>query len=818
MFGPWLDTFEWVRDKLPSGVARPRLNFLVIHYIYILILMFVSSVMIYPNQGIRYIDALFFSAGSVTQSGLNSVDVNKLTTYQQFIIYLVPMISSPIFINGFVVFVRLYWFEKSFRDIVRGARSYRRTRSRARTETKDRQETGREERGVNGRIIAVLHQRRNSNQVDLANPDDKAPVDGANGPPAGGETPQREETGPLHHRDITFADQSIPNIAARAVADFPAHQTAEPHIAFVEKQRHPKDKGVLRIPGPRDFDRGDIPEPVEDEGEGEGEGEGKGDENHARDLGASTDEARHAHSRANDSLELNDDDHVLKAGGRLGGAEGGPSVGQHFPRLRLRRPGRIRRASSLASGLSDLQSSLRTRASSFLRTSPADDPIPYLSWTPTVGRNSTFLGLTEDQREELGGVEYRALKTLTLILMLYYVGVHVLGVVILLPWIVRSAQYGAVLDAVSQSRIWWGFFTPASLFNDVGFTLTPDSMISFQLAVLPLFLGSILIVIGNTGFPCMLRFVIWLASLVTPRDGAVWEELRFLLDHPRRCFTLLFPSQATWWLFWILVLLNGLDLIFFVVLDLNDPTVTSLPPGFRVLDGIFQATSTRTAGTACVNLSLLHPAIQVSYLIMMYISVFPIAISIRRTNVYEEQSLGVYAPTDDEHGEEGQEPSYVAAHLRRQLSFDLWYIFLGMFVIAIAEGPRIQDPNDPSFTLFNVLFEIVSAYGTVGLSLGYPGINASFSAEFTTVSKLVIVAMMIRGRHRGLPYALDRAILLPSQSLQQKEEDDLRRRMQRRASNLSVADPAAGHDARPASGHRPHRHGAAARPSSEKEH
>ena len=107
------------------------------------------------------------------------------------------------------------------------------------------------------------------------------------------------------------------------------------------------------------------------------------------------------------------------------------------------------------------------------------------------------------------------------------------------------------------------------MFNDLGFTLTPDSMISFQRAMLPLLLGSFLIVIGNTGFPCMLRFVIWLTSFLVPKDSGVWEELEFLLDHPRRCFTLLFPSAATWWLFWILVGLNGLDLIFFIVLDVS---------------------------------------------------------------------------------------------------------------------------------------------------------------------------------------------------------------------------------------------------------
>jgi hypothetical protein len=39
------------------------------------------------------------------------------------------------------------------------------------------------------------------------------------------------------------------------------------------------------------------------------------------------------------------------------------------------------------------------------------------------------------------------------------------------------------------------------------------------------------------------------------------------------------------------------------------------------------------------------------------------------------------------------------------------------------------------------------------------------SGQFSTFSKVVVCAMMIRGRHRGLPYQLDRAILLPSERL-----------------------------------------------------
>jgi Trk-type K+ transport system membrane component len=156
--------------------------------------------------------------------------------------------------------------------------------------------------------------------------------------------------------------------------------------------------------------------------------------------------------------------------------------------------------------------------------------------------------------------------------------------------------------------------------------------------------------------------------------------------------------------------------------------------------------------------------------------------SIRQSNVYEEKSLGVWAADQEE---EDSQSSYLSYHLRRQLSFDLWFVFLGFFLIAIIEGNRLENTNEYAFSLFSVLFEIVSAYGTVGLSQGFPGANTSFSGQFRPLSKLIIVAMQIRGRHRGLPYALDRAILLPSETLHQKENEDATRRA-RRGSELGM--------------------------------
>ncbi|THW01153.1 potassium transport protein TRK1/TRK2 [Aureobasidium pullulans] len=847
-------TWAWVKDRLPNPMKRgkPHFNFITTHYTYMLGLTILGSIMIYPAGVTPYIDALFFAAGAATQSGLNTIDVNKMHTYQQVVLYFIACIANPIFINTCVVFIRLYWFEQRFDHIVKEARSNRRTRTRSRTVSESRPDAdpGRVEMGVNGRKITVLHHTTKPNGMSARSANAKVNgmnekeriehLSGSVADPFGstsesGESSEKRETEPTEDardisdtdenvapdviltqeeseedeeedqrekdpeekpadqtwlgrnpslkREITFADQVKPSAHRRQASNLqsvperpkPVRLETEHHIAFLERQRNIKDQGTLRIPNPREFDRGDKPHEVDSDEEGDAL-----NRQMTRNTLPSSPRMRARTFSDAPSAEINGDDHPVRRGIIIDEPERPQRDRQQSqssdtgrsPRFNIF--GTLRNFRSRQHGESTTfgrsLSGFTNRTFSFTKSQDRDmaDPMPYLSWQPTIGRNSQFVDLSEAQREELGGIEYRALKTLALVLVCYFIGFHLLGVIVFVPWILESRKYGEVVTSIGQNRTWWGIFTPASMFNDLGFTLTPDSMISFQSAVMPLLFGSFLIIIGNTGFPCMLRFVIWLSSKLVPRGSGIWEELRFLLDHPRRCFTLLFPSKANWWLFAVLVALNGVDLIFFIILDLNDETVTSLSPGFRVLNGWFQAASTRTAGFASVNLADLHPAIQVSYLIMMYISVFPVAISVRRTNVYEEKSLGIFAG-EEEDDEENR--SYVGQHLRRQLSFDLWYIFLGFFIITIVEGHRLEDTNAYAFTMFSVLFEIVSAYGTVGLSLGYPTINASFSAEFATLSKLIIIAMMIRGRHRGLPYALDRAILLPSENLNKNEEE-----------------------------------------------
>lgn len=393
----------------------------------------------------------------------------------------------------------------------------------------------------------------------------------------------------------------------------------------------------------------------------------------------------------------------------------------------------------------------------------------YLSWTPTVGRNSTFAHLSEAQREELGGVEYRAVKLLIKIIVAYYVGCHLVCAILYLAWILHRPEYRAIARQDGFNQVWWAIWTGMSTFNNLGLAANPTSLIPFVDTYFVPLVAGFFIIIGNVGFPCALRFIIWVLYKTSKPLSLYRESLSFLLDHPRRCFTMLFPSVPTWCLFGVLIALNVVDVILFLALDLRNSALQDIAINHRVLAGLFQAVSTRTSGYNIFDLSILHPGMQLSFIIMMYISALPVAISIRRTNVYEEQSLGIYSQDDDSVDENtATAKSYIGSHLKNQVSFDIWYLVLGYFIVVVSEGSRINK-GDPRFSGFAVLFEVVSAYACVGLSLGYTTINGALAGEFNVVSKLTLIALMIRGRHRGLPYEIDRAIMLPSEKMMARD-------------------------------------------------
>ncbi|KAI4614212.1 uncharacterized protein J4E87_009609 [Alternaria ethzedia] len=645
---------------------KPPINFITLHYAYILSFGILALIIIYPYGNLSAIDAYYFGVSASTESGLNPVDVKALKTYQQIFVYITPIVTNLGFINVLVVVVRLRWFKQKLKG------------------------------------IAAAHSRPKSLQLSMSRAqtidntaDTRKIEEGLTG-----------ETTVSEKQPVPTADESNDQPSAPA-----------PRITFAPDPRpHVNEKGALYVPGPRERDNGE-----------------------------------HITSMSDDEDE--DEDGIK------------PVAESSNPLRRLRSETRSMntRTMSKATSVDRAVSSIFVLGSTASGARRSEDK---------PARRTPTIDLSSMTREELGGVEYRALQVLLKVTIGYFVGLHTLGVVCLLPWIhTAPAKYQDYLASQGQDKTWWAFYSAQTMVDNLGLTLTPDSMVTFRDATWPMLVMSFLAFAGNTFYPVFLRLLIWSIYKIAPAASSLKESLRFLLDHPRRCYTLLFPSTATWILASILFALNFIDTLLIIVLDLDNPEVNSLPVGPRILAAIFQSASSRHTGTATFNLAAVNPAVQFSLLVMMYISIYPIAISIRMSESYEEKSVGLYAGDENLDEQKGGK-TYLISHMRNQLSFDLWYIFLGVFMICIAESDRIMSREDYAFNVFAIFFEVVSAYGNVGLSLGHPSNLTSLSGHFNTFGKVVICFMMLRGRHRGLPYALDRAINLPHDLITEDGQED----------------------------------------------
>lgn len=148
---------------------------------------------------------------------------------------------------------------------------------------------------------------------------------------------------------------------------------------------------------------------------------------------------------------------------------------------------------------------------------------------------------------------------------------------------------------------------------------------------------------------------------------------------------------------------------------------------------------------------------------------------------------------------------FVMTQIQHQLTSEICWVICCIFAICVIESESILSPSP--ITMATVIYECVSAFGNVGASTGYPNTSASQAQQYHTLSKLVLIILMYRGRHRGkkvfyfyilikidsiehliigLPAAIDRAVLLPSEQLEQKEQED--HLLRRRNTSISAGD------------------------------
>lgn len=268
---------------------------------------------------------------------------------------------------------------------------------------------------------------------------------------------------------------------------------------------------------------------------------------------------------------------------------------------------------------------------------------PYLSFQPNLDHKSRFHSLTREQEAEVGGAEYRALKVMTWLLPAYAFFWIMLIIVVMTPYVcytnagnvIRTSQPGNLDPA------WWSVFASLSAYTNCGLNLLNENMIPLSNNYLVLIFTGMIILTGNTLYPVFLRGTIWALSKMVPEHSEMHHALTFLLHHPQRCYLFLFPAKNTYILLFTQIAINLTAWALFIILNINyTPIDPLIPSGLRIFQGLCQAHGLRASGFYITLISDVAPTLQFFYMVAMYISAFPIIMSIRTSNVYEERSIG----------------------------------------------------------------------------------------------------------------------------------------------------------------------------------
>ncbi|KAK7036416.1 hypothetical protein VNI00_011613 [Paramarasmius palmivorus] len=774
----------------PWRFIKKHLNFYRVHILFFTFTPLFFSAIFYASNGqthISYIDALFNCVSAIAVCGLATVDLSSLTPWQQVILFIQMCLGTPVVISWVMVYIRKYYFEKKFEHIIEAAAAsesvavpyseknthwarrlvsfLHRERGIPVTEDSDESDHDDKERANTGHTKRVRTDmiRRMDDAPKLVNPSgwisegDRIPMKRHATIQSATQDRRLSFITPLPSTDISSNNRLAPppRKMSRRLSDpgtptTPVMRSTPLHrFETIAPQSRPPSPPLPQsptLPETRLSHAADPASPISSSfprtqtvefnlprrRPRRGTSVGRDTE-----LPTSEEERRSLHRSSTHNAPFTTyptnqtySTRISVSKATKNSGFGGFPMPHEIIQALFRKffPGLRRRLTRTVT----IPMTQTIASQHGTNISPGAKTVPYISFEAVVGRNSAFPMLSEEEIEELGGVEYRALNALLWIVAGYHILVQLIPFIIIAPYISQIGWRDNFNPPALHKPVapaWFALFQMVSAYTNTGTSLVDTSMVPFQKAYLMIFVMVFLILAGNTAFPILLRFTIW-------------------------------------------TLTNLTDWFFFMVLDIGTQAIDSIPVGTRLVSGLLQATAVRAAGFGIVPLAALAPAVKVLYVIMMYISVFPIAMSVRSTNVYEEQSLGVYHgdETDDEDEFQASGPRvtvwsrYLALHARKQLAFDMWWLCLALFLVCIIERSNLEDENSATwFNIFNIIFEIVSAYGTVGLSLGAPSVNYSFSGTFRPLSKLILCVVMLRGRHRGLPVAIDRAVMLPEE-------------------------------------------------------
>lgn len=329
-------------------------------------------------------------------------------------------------------------------------------------------------------------------------------------------------------------------------------------------------------------------------------------------------------------------------------------------------------------------------------------------------RNETAITFSMGMRD-VPEIKRFLLRTIILALFLELCGAVVMALCLMLH------RGFSVLTA-----FYHGVFHSVCAFCNAGFSLYPDNLVSVRTDRLFLAVAGLLIVLGGIGF------------LVLSEYYYQWRTRR----QQHKVFSL--HTRIALWGTAVLILAGWAA---FALLEWNN-TLATFAPVDRILDALFQSVSARTAGFNVVDMAQAHPGTRFMTMVLMFIGGCPgstaggVKITTAVVLIYtslamlrNRRNIVIMGRTVSA----GVSGAATAVFLISLLAV------VGLFgLLLLTEQANMLAGK---FSYDCLLFDTVSAFGTVGLSAG---IMPLLSAP----GKLIIILLMFIGRVGPLTLAL----------------------------------------------------------------
>ena len=283
------------------------------------------------------------------------------------------------------------------------------------------------------------------------------------------------------------------------------------------------------------------------------------------------------------------------------------------------------------------------------------------------------------------------------------------GVFLLLP--VFIPQHGF------YQGLWIAIFHSINSWNNAGFSLFKDNLIGYQSSVLLNFTVTGLIIFGGIGYQVIMEMYLWGRDRLTKKP----ERLLFSLNFKVATTTTL-----------ILLILGTIS--FFLIELRNPETFGQMNLVNKIMAAWFQSVTTRTAGFNTVDFGKMTTAGLFITIALMFIGASPggtgggmktttlrVLTSCTKAILQGQEQVLLY---------KRQVPISLILKAVGVLIGSVGTVVLATMMIALVE---------PNLNFIQILFEVVSAFATVGLSTG-------ITATISPVAKLVLILTMYVGR------------------------------------------------------------------------